>query len=245
MIARLATPLLLLALGCVTGPPPRTGGGSEDPGELVATQDIPGSFLMRQLIRFRFGEEAGSFEAVIQKHCDEVTVVGLTPFGSPAFSIRQRGLQVEVESNLPGPWPFPPRHVLVDVHRIYFLPLASPAPPDGTHETLRGAETLVERWSSGRLAERSFRRVSGEPPGRVVVTYPGGATSGLTPREARLENERYGYSLHASVVSRTELPCRRDAEGEAPTGRRDGGQRQGRVVPSSRVLRTQEQGVSA
>lgn len=206
---------LLFALGaCVAPSPPR----SVDPGALVATQDIRGDFLIRQHLRFRFGDEEGAFEAVVQKRCDELTIMGLTPFGLPAFAIHQRGLEVRVESHLPGDWPFPPRYVLLDVHRTYFVPFAELAPAGGVREIRRGAETLVERWDSGRLVERSFHSTSGDPPGRVVVTYPGGATRARTPRRTHLQNERYGYELDVTTVSRSELVCAQAAEGEQPAG---------------------------
>ncbi|MCI0548026.1 MAG: DUF3261 domain-containing protein, partial [Candidatus Rokubacteria bacterium] len=146
-----------------------------------------------------------------QKHCDEVTVVGLTPFGTPAFAIHQRGLEVRVESSLPGPWPFSPRHVLLDVHRIYFLPLAERAPPDGVHRARRGGETVSERWAAGRLLERSFESATGDPPGRIVVRYPGGATRGEAPREVHLANERHGYEIDVTTLARKALACAREA----------------------------------
>jgi hypothetical protein len=213
-------PALLLALACAPGRPPREAGPPDHPDELVATQDIAGDFLIRQRLRFRFGDRQGSFEAVVQKRCDEVTVVGLTPLATPAFAIHQRGLEVRVESHLPGPWPFSPRHVLLDVHRIYFLPLADRTPADGVHRVRRGGETVVERWAAGRLLERSFEGVAGDPPGRVVVTYPGGATRAGMPREVRLENEAYGYRIDVTTLSRTELRCTRQAGEEPSAGRR-------------------------
>jgi hypothetical protein len=221
---RLAVPLILLGLACAAG---RTGRELEpaelaragDPGTLVATYDIPGSFLIRQQLRFRFGDEEGSFEAVVQKLCDEVRVVGLTPFGSPAFAIHQRGLDVRVESYLPGPWPFDPRQILLDVHRIYFVPIAEAAPPDAIYAIRHGDETLFDRWSAGRLVERTFRRVDGDPPGRIVVTYPGGVTRGSAPREVRLENERYDYEITVTTLSRTELVCAPATEDPLPASR--------------------------
>ena len=48
-----------------TGDLPLPGTGTvylEENGTLVATYDIPGSFLIRQQLRFRFGDQEGSFE---------------------------------------------------------------------------------------------------------------------------------------------------------------------------------------
>jgi hypothetical protein len=209
------TPALLLALACAARPTPREADPLETQGELVATQEIPGDFLLRQRLRFRFGDQQGSLEAVVQKHCDELTVVGLTPFGTPAFAIHQRGLEVRVESSLPEPWPFPPHRVLMDVHRIYFLPLAERAPADGVHRTRRSGEMVAERWVAGRLLERSFESVTGDPPGRIVVSYPGGATREEEPPVVHLANERHGYELDVSTLAREALVCDGEAPGDA------------------------------
>jgi hypothetical protein len=213
---------LLLAPACATRPPPPEAVPPDATADLVATQDIAGDFLIRQRLHFRFGDRQGSFEAVVQKHCDEVTVVGLTPFGTPAFALHQRGLDVRVESRVPGRWPFSPRRVLLDVHRIYFLPLAERAPPDGVHRVRRGGETVAERWAAGRLRERSFESATGGPPGRVVVRYRGGATQGEAPAEIHLANERYGYEIRVETIARRPLVCAREAEGDGPADRWEG-----------------------
>jgi hypothetical protein len=210
---------LLFALACAARPTPPDADALEARGGLVATQEIAGDFLARQVLRFRFGEAQGTLEAVLQKHCDELTVVGLTPLGTPAFAIHQRGLEVRVESSLPGPWPFSPRRVLLDVHRIYFLPLAGRAPADGVHRARRGSETVSEHWAAGRLLERSFESATGNPPGRIVVTYPGGAARGAATREVHLANERHGYEIDVTTLSWKALACTREAEGGAVADR--------------------------
>ena len=199
--------ILLLVLACASDPPPERAAALEPAGALVAVDEIPGNFLMRQQIDFRYGQETGSFEAVVQKHCDELTVIGFTPFGTRAFSIRQQGLQVSVESHLPGAWPFSPRFVLLDIHRSYFVPISENPPHEGTREISRGGESILERWSAGRLVERSYRLDPGGPPGRIVVTYVDGATARVPARHVRLHNERHGYDLEVTTVSRAELTC--------------------------------------
>ena len=183
------------------------GAGLDPPGELVATEEIPGNFLMRQQIDFRHGEQSGSFEAVVQKHCDELTVIGFTPFGTRAFSIRQRGVEVSVESHLAGAWPFSPRYVLLDIHRSYFVPIPSDPPHEGSRQVSHGGGTILESWSAGRLVERSYRPRPGEPAGSVVVTYVDGATARAPARQVRLRNERYGYELDVTTVYGSELTC--------------------------------------
>jgi hypothetical protein len=198
-------PLLLLA--CVSDHPPEPTARLDPSGELVTTEEIPGNFLMRQQIDFRYGEQSGSFEAVVQKHCEELTVIGFTPFGTRAFSIRQRGIEVSVEYHLPGGWPFSPRHVLLDIHRSYFVPISENPPHEETREISRGGETILESWSAERLVERRYHPGSREPAGSIVVTYVGGATARTPARRVRLHNERYGYDLDVTTVYRAELTC--------------------------------------
>jgi hypothetical protein len=196
--------MLCLVLACASAPRPAD---PEPEGALVATDEIPGNFLMRQQIDLRYGEQSGSFEAVVQKHCDELTVVGFTPFGTRAFSIRQRGLQVSVESHLAGAWPFSPRYVLLDIHRSYFVPIPENPPHEGTRQLTYGAEAILERWSAGRLVERIYRPDPSAPAGGSVVRYVDGATSVAPARHVRLHDERHGYELEVITVFREELTC--------------------------------------
>jgi hypothetical protein len=219
------TALLLLVLGCATGEPPTEPPTGIYPGTLVPTGDIAGNFLMRQRIDYRYGDAVGSFEAAIQKRCEELTVVGFTPFGTLAFSIRQRDLEVEVESRMPGPWPFPLRFVLIDVHRSFFLPTGSDPPHSGERKLPFGEETIEETWRNGRLLERSFRRNSGEPAGRIVVRYAGEGTAPGRARHVELENGWFGYRLDIRVLSRAELDCEAAAPAP-PSSRRDLGLRE-------------------
>jgi hypothetical protein len=204
---RLAAGLCLLATACALQQPQREADSVEYPGELVPSDEIPGNFLMRQNLRFAAGDRKGSLEVVVQKHCAEILVIGLTSFGSRVFTIRQHGTEVSAESHFPGTWPFPPQNVLMDIHRVYFLPIPSPPPADGLREFRHGSELVTERWVSSRLVERSFRWTLGGPPGRIVVRYDGRVPPGFPASEIRLDNERYGYQLDITTVARTELSC--------------------------------------
>jgi hypothetical protein len=223
--ARLACWLALLGVACASVEAPDGGAGGGYPGELVPSDRIPGNFLLRQRVDYRYGDAQGSFEAVVQKYCGELTVVGFAPFGGRAFSIRQQGLEVEVDSRWQASGPFPPRYVLVDIHRSLFVPIPADPPRDGTRELPHGEETIEESWSSGRLTQRSFRRNSGQPAGRVVVTYVGGVTPDSPPGRIRLHNGWYDYDLDVSVVTREELEC------PAETARRVGASHPGAPGP--------------
>jgi hypothetical protein len=198
--------LALLVVACA-GADPSPAPARDPASMLVPTGEISGNFLMRQHLAFEAGDDRGSFEALVQKRCDELIVVGLTPFGSRAFTLRQRGLDVEIETHVEVEWPFPPRRILLDVHRVYFLPLANPPPGDGVHESRFGGEIVSERWSAGLLQQRRFRRDDGTPPQEVVVTYDDGASPDHAPIRVRVENHRFGYVLDATSVERRPLSC--------------------------------------
>jgi hypothetical protein len=207
VIGRACRFLPLLLLACTAGRAPLDEGMGEDAVALVSTHQIPGHFSIRQQLEYRYGEERGSFEAVVQKLCDEIVVIGFSPFGAPAFTIYQRGLKVRVESHLPGPWPFSPSNILLDVHRTFFLPIPETPLPDGSHATTFGRSLVRERWESGRLIERRIHRAVEDDPGAIVITYVGGARRGAPAREIRFENGIHGYRIDIAVVAYERLTC--------------------------------------
>ncbi len=197
----------VIALACANPPSPDALESEHLREQLVPTDRIPGNFVMRQQIEFRYGDESGSYEAVVQKYCDELTVIGFTPFGVPAFTIVQRGRQVSVDSHLPGPWPFPPHYVLFDVHRSYFVPSSATPPHNGKVDLRHGREIVQDRWSAGQLVERRFRGAEGDQQGEVIITYGEAPTRGGERGSLSLENQRYGYSLRITTLSRHDLTC--------------------------------------
>lgn len=198
--------LLALALAACAAPAPRSPALLLEAPALVPTLGTPDGFLLRQHVEFSAGERSGSFEAVVERRCDELVVVGFTPFGTRAFSIRQRGTQVGTEILVPGSWPFPPEYILLDVHRAYLVPLPEISPSGGFPETRYGAEQVTETWEAGRLVERRFRRADGHRPS-VVVRYVGGETHERVARAVRIENEEFGYVLEITTLVRSALEC--------------------------------------
>jgi hypothetical protein len=103
---------------------------------IVATEEIPGDFVLVQHLRVTRADQVQELDAVVQNACGELLVLPLSPFGKPAFVIRQRGLSVAVDAAVPAaPLPFEPERVLLDIERTYFVPLGAPAarrrPPRG------------------------------------------------------------------------------------------------------------------
>jgi hypothetical protein len=193
--------VLLLAACAARAPAPRPV------PQLASTFEVPGDFLLRQHVEFRAGERSGSFEAVVQKRCDELVVIGFTPFGTRAFSIRQRGTEVRAEVHAPGSWPFPPEYILLDIHRAYLVPLPAQPPPGGHRETRHGAEYVHEEWASGRLTKRSFLAADDGQGRPVVVSYGGEETRNGVGGKVRIENDALGYELEVSTLARVELEC--------------------------------------
>jgi Protein of unknown function (DUF3261) len=198
----LCAPLFAVVLaGCASSPskPLRPYSGPIDSPGIFA-----GDFTDRQRIVATFEARTQSFDVVVQKRGDELTIVGLTPFGSRAFAVIQAGERVRFESFLPQKLPFPPEYVLVDVHRVLFPGVAPPGQVlgDGDHEKARGGEIITETWRGGRLFVRRFRRADADPRGVITVTYRGGQPPGGEPaQEVGLVNGWYGYRLDVTTVS--------------------------------------------
>ena len=200
--------VLLLLGGCISprSQPTRLETGSIE-SQLRPSQEIEANFSARQRLRFRFADRAGSMDAVLQVHCGEVVIVALTPFGTRLFSIRQRGLEVEVQPAVDKRWPISPLRVLLDVQRSFLYPLASPPPPDGTHAGRVGVVELQEEWRGGQLVERSLTESNGDRSGPFIVRYDPGMGPGALPPHTRLASDLYGYELEIETYSHSELPC--------------------------------------
>jgi hypothetical protein len=175
------------------------------PPFLVSTDEIPGEFLWRQSVTATHPDGTQHFEAVVQKRCGELVVIGLTPFGARAFTIHQRGLQVESEVEVAPP-PFAPEAVLYDLHRVFFADLG--APPADRERTLdRDGEEIRESWQDGRLRQRSYRRLDGRPAGLVRIEYGTDFGPGGPPASVKLRSEWFGYALEIVTLDRLEAPC--------------------------------------
>jgi hypothetical protein len=188
-------------------------------GILLAPATYPGDFLDRQRIVATYKGRTAAFDAVVQKKGDELTLVGLTPFGSRAFAIRQVGGVASFESFVPQTLPFPARYILVDVERVFFPWTDAPPPTDGERRFSRDSEAVAERWEGGKLRRRTFardgtspaspergRNVESGPPGEIVIDYDGGmAPGGAPPPHVSFDNGQYGYHLEITTLSHQPL----------------------------------------
>jgi hypothetical protein len=176
---------------------------------LVPADRMEGELVLRQKLRFRYAERAGSLDAVVQVHCRKLAIVGLSPMGTRVFSITQQGDVIAVESLANAVWPFPPEQILQAVHRSFLLPMARPPRLDGAHAVTVGAIELVEVWEGGALIERRF---PDGPDGRASVTvrYAGERHPPEIASRVALHDEALGYHLEIETISVERLRCDRE-----------------------------------
>lgn len=205
-----------LALGlslaaCASEPERRPLGELDYPGLLrspeVATHDV----LWRQRVTAHWPDGSRGFDAALQIEGGVLTLLGLSPIGAPGFVITQTGTAIEARNDTGHELPFPPRFIVLDVQRVFFPWIAEPADTSGDAETtgVVGGERVTERWSGGRLAERTFERLDGRPAGEITVRYEWGDQPRLAPARAELDNGWFGYRLEIETVEETLLPAAR------------------------------------
>lgn len=206
LVAALLLPLL--ATGCGGGAPAtKTPLQVRDyPGRLVSTQDMAGAFMLRQRVSAHWPDGERSFEMVVQLSGAELTLLGLTPFGSRAFVLTQKGAEFSYQKYVDFELPFDPRNILNDLHRVCFRGLGEAPNPGFTGERVGtdGAEDVVEVWQQGVLRKKSFRRADGDPAGEIQVVYVGDGE--VLPPEVHLSNPWFGYELTIVTLEQTRLP---------------------------------------
>jgi len=172
---------------------------------LVDPATLTGDFSLEQEITITHPEGEHSFRAVLEKRGGRLVLLALGPHGGRGFAWTQTGQDVEFEPFIPVELPFPPRYVLEDVHRVWFL--ATHPPDGGQGEVTRDAsgEHEVERFEGGRLMTRSYTRLDHHPAGRIDVDYgeglaPGAPLTAAPPQDVTLVNGWLGYRLHVHTL---------------------------------------------
>jgi hypothetical protein len=178
------------------------------PGTLQPASTLATDMLLQQRVTATWGEDGQrGFDAAIQKQGDTLTVIGISPMGSVGFAMILRGTTVELRNDTMQDLPFPPRFILLDVQRTFY-PWLGPGPSDGTREGNVFGERVHETWSHGRLAERRFQRLDGQPKGDIVITYDwtDEPADRLAPRHTVLHNGWFGYRLSIDTHAESRLP---------------------------------------
>lgn len=187
--------LFLVALGaCATSPTPsETPSKRPPPVRLRPPSDMPGAFSWRQRVTVSYPDASPrTFDAVLEKSADTLSLVGLTPINTVMFVIEQNGTEATLDNRTGEALPFDATYVLRDVQRVFFPWL------DGVRAgEVDGVAVTEEIRSDGRVVSRTFR-MPGE--GAVVVTFDGLRAPGEPPERAVLEDARYGYRLEIETA---------------------------------------------
>ena len=207
----------LLALAACGAPPTPAPAQDRYPTRLVDPATLAGDFSLEQQITITHPEGEHSFHAVLEKHGASLVLLALGPHGGRGFAWTQTGQDVEFQRFIPVELPFPPRYVLEDVHRVWFLATHPPASGEGEVERDEDGEHEVERYVGGRLMSRSYARTDDHPPGRIAVDYGEGLASGAPftaapPPDVDLENAWLGYHLHVHTLRWVPAPAAAPAE---------------------------------
>jgi hypothetical protein len=158
-------------------------------GVLVPTEQIHvAPFVVQQRIKglYRGGEV--SIDCVVQWKDGKLTVLGLTPFGTRAFSIEQTGTQVKFEKYVDRDMPVKPEMVLYDIHRVFFRAL-----PSGQRQGQDHGDMITELSAGDYVVERRFQGMEGTT-NLVVINFDGPPAPIVAPH-VRITNAGYSYTL--------------------------------------------------
>jgi uncharacterized protein DUF3261 len=168
------------------------------PPVLPPAHAIAPGFLARQTVIARHTGPPARFDAVLQGSGDELLLLGLTPMGTKAFAVRQRGALVSVEHFVDVPLAAPADAILLDIHRAWLDDRPSRALADGWHRLRLHDLRIDERWAAGRLYERVWGRHRDRSADRV--RWPDGLAPGEHPREVVIDHPRMGLVLEIHTL---------------------------------------------
>jgi hypothetical protein len=209
--------LAILSLSCVAwacGPklPPRPPSHAHY-GALIPTVDLGPPFMVEQQLSGQYGTQDVKLECVVQLSKGKLTVLGLTPFGTRAFSIEQVGTDVHFEQYVERDIPFDPVHVLYDLHRVFFRRLRAVPGKNGMYAEQDHGEMLRERWDRGVLVERRYESLEGPVANIIIVTYEG-PPAPVIARRVKITNVAYSYTLTIDNVEQKLLEAGYELEVE-------------------------------
>lgn len=144
-------------------------------------------------------------DAVAQVGAGEITVVGLTPAGTRAFSVQQVGDAVHVERGVARWLGVHPVWVVDALHRARLIGLGEAPAADGEHVAAHDGEERVDVWRGGLRVARRFSR-PGEPSAvRIEYRFDDDAVDDV-PRVIAIENDWCGYRARITTFSEERLP---------------------------------------
>lgn len=203
------TALSVVALSAACASPSRKLDERQYPGVLRDVSSLGLDVLWRQRIEAEWGDgERRGFDGVVQKQDRRLTILGLSPLGTPGFSIVLEDGDVRLQARSPERIPFPPRFVVLDVQRVFFPWLAGVL-ADGVRDGVVDGERVSERWRGGRLVQREFERMDGEPSGRITIAYRWDLArhdhAWAVPPRVELDSAWFGYRLVIETLEEARL----------------------------------------
>lgn len=203
----LALPAVILPLlgsgGCCTAPKMEAIDPSSYPGVLQPPSSLGRDLVWRQKVTAQWGtDKSASFEAVLQKAGNALTLIGLNPMGQMGFAISFDGADIRLETRGGVEMPFPARFILLDVQRA-FWPWLNEERISSSNERygVVAGEQIRETFTGGRLNERVFQRADNVPKGMIRIRYSGWEGERLAPERVVLENGWFGYVLTVETFS--------------------------------------------
>jgi hypothetical protein len=154
----------LLLSGCAAGRKLRGLAHRGSPGPcpvlLVDTADIPEGPLLRQRVRIRSLAEEREIplELAVQLRDQVITIVAFTPFGTRAFSIVQRGIEIEIDDFVGSQLGVRPIWLLDALHRSRWITAPTDLQGLEVQRRPRGEERIAQPPAAdGEAVTRSFR----------------------------------------------------------------------------------------
>jgi hypothetical protein len=189
----LALCVMLTVAACAKPKPMSQVPASDLRGVLLPTERLGPPFVVQQRIAGKYQGGDATIDCVVQLSEGKLTVLGLTPFGTRAFVIEQKGLEVRFQKFVERDLPVQPEVVLYDIHRVFFRGLPKQA-GNGTREAQDQGEMVRETWEGGHLVERRFENMEGPIANLVVVTFDGPPAPVVAPH-VRITNTAFAYTL--------------------------------------------------
>ena len=169
----------------------------ECPGAVVSTHELTGEFLLRQHVRIESGGARFTMQLVVQKRGDELVLVGLNAIGAVLFTLRQQGIQTELDSLPPPMLEIPPANLLRDFHRIHAFQVPDSA-ADGATTAQVGDLEIREFWKGGVLRFREIRPLGAPASDAVQLRFE--------PQRVSIANGACDYRAEIFTLSEEPLP---------------------------------------
>ena len=135
-----------------------------------------GTYSGQHLLEGEFDGRRLQLQTYVEIDAQQMVIVGLTPWGTRAFSIRYDGQRLDFENLIHRDTPLPPSLILSDVQQVLWPRLPNTA-----------------RWRVEDDAHPRERRVYFRRQLVTRITYAG-------PFDITLRNMLYGYTLHIRVL---------------------------------------------